>query len=57
MNLYLAAEIAVHIQQERQEDARRSRLAASTEARPAIGSLVERIRAAFRPAREPCLTT
>ena len=58
MNSYLAAELAAYIQHERMEDARRSRLAPTIEARPAqIGSLVERVRAAFRPAQEPCPTT
>jgi len=58
MNAYLAAEFAAHIQHERLEDARRSRLAASIEACPAqVGSLVERVRAAFRPAQEPSPTT
>ena len=58
MNPYLAAESAAHMQHERLEDARRSQIAASTGVRPAvIGSLVERVRAAFRPAQEPCPTT
>ena len=57
MNAYLAAEFAAHIQHERLEEARRSRLAASTAAHPRqSGSLVERVRAAFRPAQEPSPT-
>ena len=58
MNAYLAAELAAHIQHERLEAARRSRLAADGDRHPvATGSLVERVRAAFRPTPEPCPTT
>ena len=57
MNAYLAAEFAAHIQHERLAEARRSRLAASTPAHSGqSGSLVERVRAAFRPAQEPSPT-
>jgi len=58
MNAYQAAEHAAYIQHERLEAASRSRLAAHSQRHPSpSGSLVDRVRAAFRPAPEPCPTT
>ena len=58
MNAYQAAELAAYIQHERLEAASRSRLAALTDRHPvAIGSIVDRVRAALRPTPEPCPTT
>ena len=58
MNAYLAAEHAAYVQHERLEAASRARLAAQGERHAVpIGSIVDRVRAAFRPAPEPCPTT
>ena len=57
MNTYQAAEHAAYIQHERLEAARLSRLASDVAQHPvAQGSLLERVRAVFRPAPELCPT-